>query len=189
MARLLRMHVARRGMNRRRLGRLMRQLLRAPGALYDWRLGCLLGHRFLRLTHIGRRSGHTYHTVLEVVGQNRANNEFIVVAGLGRSSQWYRNLQVHEGIEVAIARERFAPVHRELPISEAEVVLSAYEQRDRFLAPLVHRALSWLVSWRYDGTQAARQRLVGELPLIGLRPAWLESAGEPIYSAVDRDLG
>ena len=88
-------------------------------------------------------------------------------AGLGRSSQWYRNLQVHEGIEVAIARERFAPVHRELPISEAEVVLSAYEQRNRFLAPVAHQALSWLVGWRYDGTQAARQRVVGELPLIG----------------------
>ena len=167
----------------------MRRLLRAPGVLYDWHLGWLLGHRFLRLTHIGRRSGHTYHAVLEVVGQTRANNELIVVAGLGRSAQWYRNLQVHEGIEVAIARERFAPVHRELPIPEAEDVLSAYEQRNRFLAPVVHQALSWLVGWRYDGTEAARQRLVGELPLIGLRPARSESAGEPMCSAVDRDLG
>ncbi len=176
-------------MNGRRPGPLLRRLLRAPGVLYDWHPGWLLGHRFLRLTHIGRRSGHTYQTVLEVVGQNRANNEFIVVAGLGRSAQWYRNLQVHEGIEVATARDRFAPIHRELPIPEAEVVLSAYEQRNRFLAPVVHQALSWLVGWRYDGTEAARQQLVGELPLIGLRPARPESAGEPIYSAVDRDLG
>lgn len=109
--------------------------------------------------------------MLEVVGQNPAESEFIVVAGLGRSAQWYRNLQFHEAIEVAVAREHFAPVHRELPIPEAAAVLAAYEWRYRRLAPLIRRALSWLVGWRYDGSAPARQRLASELPLIGLRPA------------------
>jgi len=150
---------------------MLRRLLRAPGHLYDCDLGWLLGHRFLRLTHVGRRTGRTYQTVLEVVGTNRADDEFIVVAGLGRSAQWYRNLQVHEAVEVAVARTHFVPVHRELPITEAKAVLAAYEWRNRWLAPLIRAALSWLVGWRYDGTDGARQRLAAELPLIGLRPA------------------
>ena len=134
-------------------------------------MGWLLGRRFLRLTHIGRRSGHLYQTVLEVVGENRAANEVIVVAGLGRSAQWYRNLQVREAVEVAIAGERFTPVHRELPPAEAVRVLADYERRNGFLAPVIHSVLSWLVGWEYDGTESARYRLVAELPLIGLRPA------------------
>jgi hypothetical protein len=90
----------------------------------------------LRLTHVGRRSGRLYQTVSEVIGQNRARNEVIVVPGLGRS---------------------------------------AHERRNRYLGPLIHSILSWLVGWRYDGTESARHRLAAELPLIGLRPAW---AGE-----------
>jgi deazaflavin-dependent oxidoreductase (nitroreductase family) len=156
----------------------VRRLLQAPGLLYDWHLGWLLGHRFLRLTHIGRRSGQTYETVLEVVGRNPAEGEFIVVAGLGRSAQWYQNLQVREAPEVAIARERFTPIHRELPIPEAEAVLAAYERHNRWLTRLIEPMLSWLVGWRYDGTEAARQRLVRELPLIGLRPAQPTDRGE-----------
>lgn len=150
---------------------LLRRLLRAPARLYDWRLGWLLGRRFLRLTHVGRVSGRTHQTVLEVVKENPARHELIVVAGLGRDTQWYRNLQVRKPVEVAIATERFVPIHRELSCSEAEAVLADYEHRNRYLTPVVHRVLSWLVGWRYDGTEAARHRLVAELPLIGLRPA------------------
>jgi len=117
--------------------------------------------------------------VLEVVGQNPAKSEFIVVAGLGRSAHWYRNLEVREGIEVAIASERFTPIHRQLPIPEAEAVLAAYEMRNRWLTQLIQAMLSWLVGWHYDGTDAARRRLAGELPLIGLRPAQCEDRRPP----------
>jgi deazaflavin-dependent oxidoreductase (nitroreductase family) len=149
-------------------------------------MGWLLGRRFLRLTHVGRRSGRRYQTVLEVVGENRARNEVIVVAGLGRSAQWYRNLRAHEAVEVAIACERFAPVHRELSANEAATVLAEYERRNRYLAPLIHRLLSWLVGWRYDGTESARQRLVAELPLIGLSPARADDAAASREAVADR---
>lgn len=95
------------------------KLLRGPTHLYDWRAGWILGRRFLRLTHIGRRSGRRYQTMLEVIGENHATGEVIVIAGLGRSANWYRNLQTHEAIEVAIGSERFTPRHRQLNKSEA----------------------------------------------------------------------
>ena len=65
-----------------RPGPIVRRLLRAPGLLYDWHAGWLLGHRFLRLTHLGRRSGRRYRTMLEVVGTGQAPGEVVVVAGL-----------------------------------------------------------------------------------------------------------
>jgi hypothetical protein len=50
----------------------LRRLLRAPVYLYRWRLGWLLGRRFLLLIHVGHRTvGHRtarqHETVLEIV--------------------------------------------------------------------------------------------------------------------------
>ena len=41
--------------------------LRLPSYIYHLRLGGLLGHRFLLLTHRGRRSGLARRTPLEVL--------------------------------------------------------------------------------------------------------------------------
>jgi hypothetical protein len=108
--------------------------------------------------------------MLEVVGENRGRREVIVVAGLGRSANWYRNLLAGNATEVAVGHERFVPLYRELDAEEAATVLAEYERRNRYLAPVVRRALSWLVGWRYDGTEAKRRQLVSELPMVALRP-------------------
>ena len=108
--------------------------------------------------------------MLEVVGENPARHEVVVLAGLGRSTQWYRNLVADYGTEVAVGRERFAPLYRELDPAEAAAVLAQYERRNRHIAPVISRVLSWLVGWRYDGTHAKRLQLVSALPMIALRP-------------------
>lgn len=159
-------------MSTRKPGPVLRRLLRAPGRLYDWHLGWLLGNRFLRLTHLGRRSGRTYRTMLEVIGTrpDGPDIEVIVIAGLGSSADWYRNIQAHEALEVAIGRRRFRPAHRVLDPAEATAVLADYERRNRWIAPIVHRVLTWLIGWPYDGTGQARQRLVAQLPVVAFRP-------------------
>lgn len=154
-----------------RPGPLARRLLAAPARLYDWHLGWVLGRRFLRLTHVGRRSGRRYRTMLEVIGTGPAPGEVIVIAGLGRSANWYRNIRAGSGAEVAIGRRRFHAVPRELTEPEAVAALADYEHRNRFVRPVVRRALTWLVGWPYDGSDDARRRLVRQLPVIALRPA------------------
>ena len=151
-------------------GRVARRLLRAPARLYDWNAGWLLGRRFLRLTHTGRRSGRQYETMLEVIGTNSSAGEVIVIAGLGRSADWYRNLQAQPAVEVAIGGRRFQPAHRDLEQTEAATTLADYECRNRWVAPVVRRVLSWLVGWDYDGSEHARLRLTRELPLVAFRP-------------------
>lgn len=157
-------------MTSRAPGAITIKLLRAPTRLYDWHAGWILGRRFLRLTHIGRRSGRRHQTMLEVIGENGTSREVIVIAGLGHSANWYQNLQAHDAIEVAISNERFAPEHRELSESEASTVLAECERRNRLITPITRRVLTWLVGWRYDGTDTARRQLVTQLPVIGLRP-------------------
>ncbi len=147
-----------------------RRILRAPALVYHANAGWLLGERFLLLTHLGRRSGRSYQTVLEVIGSEPAVGEVMVIAGLGSAADWYRNVQAHPAVEVVVGRRRFRPVHRVLDEPEAIEVLAAYERRNRCVAPLVHQVLSWLVGWSYDGSDSARRRLAGELPIIAFRP-------------------
>ena len=54
--------------------------------------------------------------------------------------------------------------------AEAAAVLHDYERRNRLAAPIVRAVLSRLTGWRYDGSPPARERLVGERPILGFRP-------------------
>ena len=164
----------------RKPGSVARRLLRVPGRLYDMHLGWLLGGRFLRLTHVGRRSGRRYRTVLEVLGPGPWPGEVVVMAGFGPTADWLLNIQALPPVEVEIGGERFQPLARVLEVGEAAAVLEDYERRNRLLAPVVRRVLSWLVGWRYDGSAAARDRLVKELPLVAFRRAdWPVVASPP----------
>ncbi len=151
--------------------RIMRAALRAPTWLYTRGFGWLLGQRFLCLTHRGRRSGRRYRTVLEVIGTGPATDEYLVIAGFGRSSDWYRNIEANAEADVAVGRRHFSARHRMLTESEAESAVAAYERAHGAITPVIRRVLSHLLGWRYDGSDAARRRLAVELPVVALRPA------------------
>lgn len=143
---------------------------RAPIYLYHWHLGWLLGNRLLLLTHIGRRTGLARQTVLEVVDYQKEGPEVVVVNGFGRDSDWVRNIEAGSGEEVTVGSQHFVASHRFLREEEAMRVIKDYEHRNRFIAPIVRRGFSWLLGWRYLGSEADRRQLVSQLPLIAFRP-------------------
>lgn len=152
-------------------GRLLRFLLRIPAVVYRCRAGWVFGHRFLLLTHVGRRSGRIRRTVLEVVRFDRDSLEAVVVSGWGRGADWFRNIEAAPALEVAIGRRRFRPAQRILGEDEAAAVLAHYEHRNRLVRPVVRGALSRLIGQRYDGSDAGRDLLVRRLPFVAFRPA------------------
>ena len=93
-----------------------------------------------------------------------------MVTGLGTGSQWYRNVLAGEAIEIRIARLRFVPSVRRLDTEEATRTIADYERRNRVIAPVVRAGFSALGGFRYDGSDAARRRLVEMLPLVAFRP-------------------
>ena len=150
---------------------LLRAVFRLPVYVYHWRLGWLFGHRFLLLSHTGRRTGRYHETVLEVLEYRKAAREAVVMSGFGRNANWLRNIATSRRCEVTIGAHQFVAAHRFLEADEAVGVLSAYERHHRLLAPLIHLVLTRLLGWRYHGHDGERRRLVAQLPLIGFRPA------------------
>jgi deazaflavin-dependent oxidoreductase (nitroreductase family) len=146
------------------------RILKLPSALYRAGCGRLLGHRFLALTHRGRRTGRHYTTVLEVVRWRSELSEAVVVSGFGPHAQWYRNVLADGAEQVTIGRARFQPTVRVLDSEEATFVLADYERRNRLIAPVVRAVLSRLVGFRYDGSPDGRARVVAALPFVAFTP-------------------
>ncbi len=130
----------------------------------------MLGTRFLLLTHVGRRSGRRYQTVLEILEYRDEGPEAVVMSGWGPNADWLRNIQAGSSPEVTIGSRRFVAAHRILGEEEAMKVVERYERRNRFTAPIARAVLSRLLGWHYQGSARDRRRLVGQLPLIAFRP-------------------
>ena len=151
-------------------GGILRWLLGLPVHLYHAGLGFVLGRRFLLLVTTGRRTGLRRETVVEVMRYDAVAHEAIVLAGWGSRTAWLHNVESGLAQEVRIGRDRYVPDHRVLEADEAVAVLAAYERRNRLAAPIVRSVLGHLVGWRYDGSPAARRRVVEQLRFVGFRP-------------------
>ena len=153
-----------------RLNAILRGIFRAPVYLYRCRCGWLLGHRFLLLIHLGRRTRRKRYTVLEIMQWRTEPTELVVMSGFGPNADWLRNIEATPGPEIVVGSKRFVVVHRFLNTEEAMKVIETYEQRNRRFMPIIRWVLSRLLGWQYDGSECARRRAVAELPLVSFRP-------------------
>lgn len=153
-----------------RLKSLVRWFFRAPAWLYRWRCGWLLGHRFLLLIHVGRRSGLRRRTILEVMVYRPDGPEMIVMSGFGPRADWFRNIKANPNPKIMVGSLSFVAVYRVLDIEEAVAVIGAYERRNRFAAPVIRLVLGRLLGSPYHGSEADRRRAAANLPLVAFRP-------------------
>lgn len=145
-------------------------VFRTPIPLFHLGLGRLFGKRVMLLTHIGRRSGLRRETLLEVVKYRNDGPEVVVANGFGPGSDWVRNIEAKpEKVEVTLGSRHFPADHRFLGEQEAVDVVKDYEHRNRFIAPIVRKGFSWLLGWRYCGSDEDRRRFVQQIPLIAFR--------------------
>jgi deazaflavin-dependent oxidoreductase (nitroreductase family) len=145
---------------------LLGTLFRIPVYLYRLDLGWLLGHRFLMVTHHGRKTGLLRQTVLEVIQYDPHARESIVVAALGERADWYRNIQAAPLLEIQTSRHRYVPQYRFLSVEQTYEVWTAFERAH----PLEARVAVRLLGWEYDGTEAGRRQLAGTVRLVAFRP-------------------
>jgi len=107
------------------VNRAKRFFMRAPIGLYRIGLGGVLGKRFLLLEHIGRKSGLTRRTVLEIVEFDDAGDP-VVVSGYGEHSDWCRNVMATPDVVFTLGRTRHPATARRLGTGEAREVFDRY---------------------------------------------------------------
>ena len=145
---------------------LLKWIFILPRYLYRWHLGWLLGHRFLMITHIGRKTGTIHQTVVEAVHYDPKTHECIAVAGYGASTDWYRNIQAHPALLVQIGNRRYAPQQRILSTEELLALLQNYEHRYPRLFGILLRA----IGYPYDGSPEGLHAMAEVLRGVTFRP-------------------
>lgn len=140
-------------------------IFKLPLLLYRAGLGWIFGHRFMLLTHIGRRSGRVRRTVLAVLEFNPQTREIKAMSAWS-ASDWYLNLQVNPAVEVETGFNRYVPdQHVLLPEEIARLFIS---YRDKH--PIFSRIVCRIPGWQIDSTYEEFLDLARTLRGIAFRP-------------------
>jgi deazaflavin-dependent oxidoreductase (nitroreductase family) len=122
-------------------------LFKLPLVLYRLRMGWMLGHRFMQLTHVGRRSGKVRRTVLAVL-QFDARTREIKAVSAWNSSEWYKNIKVTPAQQVETGFTRYAPVQSDLSSEEIAQLFVDFRRQH----PIFSRMVCRIPGWKWDSS-------------------------------------
>ena len=151
------------GWSRSHLPGFRRVIHRLPLALYRVGLGGLLGHRFVLIHHLGRRSGQWRQVVVEVAERDQSTGAVTVMSGYGTGSDWYRNLLADPSARIQMGKHSVSAHAVPLTPDESGEVIHRYGQHH----PLAVRSLLRFLGLPVDGTGEA-YRAAGH-QILGLR--------------------
>jgi deazaflavin-dependent oxidoreductase (nitroreductase family) len=147
-------------------GRLALAVFRLPVVLYRHGWGRLLGHAFVHLVHVGRRTGQQHSTVAMVLASDPVTHRVVICSAWGPDTDWVRNLKTGPASRVDIGRESFTPSHRFLTQDEAVAVGEQFRARH----PRRLRLLSRILGWGDLSTDQALRDFVASRPFVELAP-------------------
>ena len=136
--------------------------LKSPALLFRGKLGFLFGERFLMINHVGRKSGTTFHTPLEVVAHDTDTAEYFVCSGTGPNADWYRNITAQPVSSIQVKNRIWTPDQRFLEPIEAADRFADYERRHAKAASKLLDSMGQ----SYDGTEIDRVRMMRNIPMI-----------------------
>jgi len=144
---------------------LSRAFFRFPIYIYRLGLGGIFGRRMLLLNHTGRVSGLPRQNMLEVVNHDPDTGTFVVNAGFGPDSDWYRNLMAHPAASIVVGRKKIDVRAEQLAPAKAGPLMLNFVRQHPQEARLVRQ-----LGYEVDGSDEDWIALGEELILIALRP-------------------
>ena len=146
-------------------------ILKLPLLLYRTGLGWLLGHRFMLLTHIGRRSGTVRRTVLAVLHFDSGSREIMAISAWS-ASDWFKNILTSPALQVETGFTRYAPVHCSLSTEEIARLFEDYRYKHQIFSRIVCR----IPGWQWDSSHEELLELAKTLRGVAFRPKQNEAA-------------
>jgi deazaflavin-dependent oxidoreductase (nitroreductase family) len=126
----------------------------------------VLGHRFVLLTHTGRKSGLPRQTVLEVVRYDKASGACIIASGWGLKSDWFKNISAHPQVTMQVSNRRSKAMAERLSPETGEQELLDYAHRH----PLAFGELVRFMGYRLNGSEDDIRAAGRILPMLILKP-------------------
>lgn len=145
--------------------RFMIPIFKLPLILYRTGLGWLFGHRFMLLTHIGRRSGKVRRTVLAVLEFDPKTREIKAISAWS-ASDWYLNIQASPALQVETGFTRYVPVQRALSPEEIADLFIDYRHKH----PLFSRIVCQIPGWYWNSSYGEFIELARTLRGVAFRP-------------------
>jgi deazaflavin-dependent oxidoreductase (nitroreductase family) len=135
---------------------------RLPIQLYQLGLGWLLGGRFIRLTHTGRKSGKARQVVLEVVRYDRTSDTYYVASGWGEKSDWFQNILQNPKVEIQVARRKAQALAERLKPEQGEQEMLDYGRRH----PRALQTLARVMGYQIENSEADIRQLGRTVPMV-----------------------
>jgi len=135
-------------------------MFKLPLVLYRARLGWVLGKRFMQITHVGRRSGKTFRTVLAVLQFDESTKEIYAVSAW-KGSDWYYNIQASPALQVETGFVHYVPTQRTLSGEEITTAFMEYRKRHPLFSRMICRIPGWKWNSSYEEFLALARTLHG----------------------------
>lgn len=140
-------------------------IFKMPLVLYRLHLGWLFGHRFLMLTHVGRKSGKVRRTILAVLSYDAGSREIKAVSAWS-ASEWYKNIQAAPALAVETGLTRYTPAQRDLSAEEIAQLFVDYCK----IHPIFSRIVCRIPGWKWNSSYAEFLDLARTLRAVAFRP-------------------
>lgn len=140
-----------------------RFFFRIPIPLYRARLGFLFGKRFTMLEHIGRKSGATRRTVLEVVASH--DDAIYVAAAWGRKAQWLKNVQSDPTVGFYLGSRRYQTRAEMVTVDEAGSIVGEYAASH---PRALDRLAAFMLDEPGDTPDEQARRIAESVPMVRL---------------------
>ena len=146
-------------------------MLKLPLLFYRIGLGWVFGHRFMLLTHVGRRSGKVRRTVLAILRFDPTTREIMAISAWS-ASDWYKNILSSPALQVETGWIRYVPAHRFLTSEEITTIFEEYRKEH----PVFSRIVCRIPGWKWDSSHAELLELSKTLRGVAFRPISTEAA-------------
>ncbi len=142
---------------------LQRLFFRAPIPIYRAGLGFLLGKRLLMLEHVGRKSGETRRTVLEVVADQE--DAVYVAAAWGSKAQWLANIEANPAVVFYHGSHRYSTTAEIIGVDQAREIMAGYADEH---PGLLKRLSSMMIDDPAETPEGQADQIAETIPMVRL---------------------
>ncbi len=125
----------------------------------------MIGAQWMLITHIGRKSGKRYDSMVDVMDYDKVTDTYYIEAAYGARADWYKNIQSSPVFEAKVGRRKFKARAGALTTEGASEMLAQFYRSK----PAYTRSVMAMAGIKFKDEDELRE-LGKNLTLLAVRP-------------------